>query len=639
MVETLKPKRRLFMLAYIKGIIAFMQVIFCITGLIPVSSEIDYGGNDYTAPQIETPMFIVENGKSEFVIVTAENADECIQTAANELQTYIKKISGAELEIVTDNVFNSKKAIVLGETALTDELTDTDRAQIGEDGFLLYSDGDYLLIAGEDSRGTLFGVYTFLEEYLGIRWFTPTLEVVPESEDVIIDASINHIVEPSFAVRRNDCAGTNAAYRARSKMNVSFHYDVPEYGGAMTWVLWDVTLDVLVPDALFAEHPEYFAMNPDGTRTTDHVCLSNPDVLEIAIENGRKAILDCEKDAKYIHIGQKDNMNYCHCEKCEEINAEYGTVCSTTILFTNAFADALDDEFPDMTFTFYAYNETDRPPADLSLRCSPNVVPVLCGLHKACRSHPITECGAIDGNETFENLFMERNAQVAEDHVNWTKVADRTFIYDYTINFLNVAQFFSNFETMQSTMKYMHDIGITGYVYNCGDGHYAAFNELRNYLLCKLQWDVNADVEYHMNDFLKAYYGEEAAPYIKKIIDIQTAQVKATAHAFDFDWHYQSGFYPFYTVNRLNSLWKKALNADITEEQLFRVEVANLSWEYFKANQYIGKYSFLNPMRMKANEELYDAFIAHNVSRVSSFGLIPTDKSNVDFMLRPFNWK
>ena len=44
-------------------------------------------------------------------------------------------------------------------------------------------------------------------------------------------------------------------------------------------------------------------------------------------------------------------------------------------------------------------------------------------------------------------------------------------------------------------------------------------------------------------------------------------------------------------------------------------------------------------MRMKANEELYDAFIAHNIGRVSSFGLIPTDKSTVDFMLRPFNWK
>ena len=41
---------------------------------------------------------------------------------------------------------------------------------------------------------------------------------------------------------------------------------------------------------------------------------------------------------------------------------------------------------------------------------------------------------------------------------------------------------------------------------------------------------------------------------------------------------------------------------------------------------------------MKANEELYDAFKEHNLNRVSSFGTIP-DKSEIDFIKRPFNWK
>ncbi len=423
-------------------------------------------------------------------------------------------------------------------------------------------------------------------------------------------------------------------------MNVSFWNEAEAYGGALTYVLWDVTLDVLVPDSLFSEHPEYFALQPDGTRSTDHVCLSHPDVLPIAVENGRKAILECERDSKYIHIGQKDNMNYCRCESCEALYEKYGTVCAPTIIFTNNFADALDDEFPDFMFTFYAYNETDRPPTDLSLRCNENVAPVLCGLHKACRSHPITECGAMDGieNETFDMLYGDPNPQIAEDFANWVKVADTTYIYDYTINFLNTAQFFSNFETMQSTMKYMHDIGITGYIYNCGDGHYAAFNELRNYLLCKLQWDVDCDVEYHMNDFLKAFYGEEAASYIKEYIDLQTAQTKATAHAFDFDWHYQAGFCSPYTVAKSDLLFDLALNSDITEEQKFNIEVAELSWRYYKANLFMGEYIFLNPLRLKENEKLYDDFKAHGLDRVSSFATIPENKEDVDFMDRPFNW-
>ncbi len=617
-------------MATIKAIFSLFEVILFAVGIIPLNTNIDYGGNDYIAPEITTPMYIVENGETDYVIVTEENPDECILTAVDELQTYIEKISGAELDHITESeLADSQNAIILG---------------IGEnldaDAFTLKADSGNLYISGGSNRGTLYGVYTLIEEHFGVRWFTPTLEVVPENKDIAVDANLDRTVVPSFSVRRNDTQGTNDAHRARTKMNVSFWNEAEAYGGALTYVLWDVTLDVLVPDSLFSEHPEYFALQPDGTRSTDHVCLSHPDVLPIAVENGRKAILECERDSKYIHIGQKDNMNYCRCESCEALYEKYGTVCAPTIIFTNNFADALDDEFPDFMFTFYAYNETDRPPTDLSLRCNENVAPVLCGLHKACRSHPITECGAMDGieNETFDMLYGDPNPQIAEDFANWVKVADTTYIYDYTINFLNTAQFFSNFETMQSTMKYMHDIGITGYIYNCGDGHYAAFNELRNYLLCKLQWDVDCDVEYHMNDFLKAFYGEEAASYIKEYIDLQTAQTKATAHAFDFDWHYQAGFCSPYTVAKSDLLFDLALNSDITEEQKFNIEVAELSWRYYKANLFMGEYIFLNPLRLKENEKLYDDFKAHGLDRVSSFATIPENKEDVDFMDRPFNW-
>ena len=623
---------------FFKAVVAFLEVILYINGVFTADTTIDYGGDTYVPQEISAPMYIVDDGVSDFVIVTAENPDATTKTAVNELQTYIKKISGTEIKAVTESeVTPEDSAIILGETSLEKGIVDINRSEIAQDGFMLYSDGKHLFIAGSDNRGTLYGVYTFLEDYLGVRWFTPELEVVPENKDIIIDSRINRIVEPSFSIRRNDCQGTNDAHRARTKMNVSFWNEAKKYGGALTYVLWDVTLDKLVPDDLITEHPDYFATTAEGTKTRDHVCLSNPDVLSVAVENARKAILACETDAKYIHIGQKDNTNYCRCEKCEALYEKYGSVSAPTILFTNAFADALDDEFPDFTFTFYAYNETDRPPTDTTLRCNDNVVPVLCGLHKACRSHPLTECGSKDGDETFENLFGSPEPTIHEDFANWVKIADTTYIYDYTINFINTAQFFSNFEYMQSTMKYMHDIGITGYIYNCGDTHTAAFNELRNYLLCKLQWDVNCDVEYHMMDFMNAYYGEDAASYIKQIIDIQTAQTKVSAHAFDFDWHYQAGFYPMNVAVALDGLWEKALTADITEEQLFNVETANLSWEYYKANQFLDKYTILNPFRHKRIEELYDSMKEHGINKVSEFKEIPP-KAEINFMQRPYNW-
>ena len=624
--------------AYFKAVISLIEVILFAIGIIPVNTQVSYGGDKFAPPAITEPMKIVDGGISEYFIVIPDDSSSCINTASTELREYIKRISGASLRIVTESEVESfDNVIILGDVSFANNVL-PEYDELDDEGFILFSDGKHLVIRGGTDRGTLYGVYTFLEDYLGVRWFTPKLERVPESKNIIIDSHISRIIAPSFSIRRNDCPGTDDTYRARTKMNVSFYSEAEDYGGALTYVLWDVTLDKLVPDSLFDDHPDYFALGEDGKRTTDHVCLSNPDVLEIAVENARRAIEECERDSKHIHIGQKDNINYCRCDKCNALYEKYGSVCAPTLIFTNNFADSLDDDYPDFTFTFYAYNETDAPPTDLSLRCNDNVVPVLCGLHKACRSHPLTECGAVDGDDSFLNLYGDNDATVADNFANWVKVADRTYIYDYTINFLISAQFFSNFETMQPTMKYMHDLGITGYIYNCGDGHEAAFNELRNYLLHKIQWDVNCDVEYHMIDFMNEFYGEDASPYIKEIIDIQTSQIKATAHAFDFDWHYQSGFYPFYTVARLDYLWNKALNAEITEEQRFNVETANLSWELFKDNQFIGKYSFLNPFRLKENEKLYDAFKSHGINRVSSFGLIP-EKENVDFMLRPFNWK
>lgn len=621
----------------LSAIISLLQVLSVVFGITPVNCEIDYGGGTYIAPEVVTEMVIIDDGTTDFVIVYPDNADECINTAVEQLQFYLEKITGVKLDTVKESEFTGEKAIILGETALENGITEINREKIFADGFKLFSNGNYFIISGAISRGTLYGVYTFLEEYLGVRWFTPTLEVVPESSSVIIDANIDRTVEPSFEVRRNSPAGADDEYRAKMKVNVSFHYEAEEYGGAINYVLWDSTMEVLVPDTLFEEHPEYFMLDENGVRSTDKVCMSNPEALEVAVNTARQKILDCDRNATYIHIGQKDNDRYCHCDTCTQLYEKYGSICAPTLLFTNAFADALDDEFPYMNFTFYAYLETKMPPTTEDIRCNDNVSPVICSIINACRSHPIDKCGAIDGDESFTNLFGKNDTVIAQSHIDWTKYADKTYIYNYTINFLYSAQFLSNFETMQTDMKYMHDAGITGYIYNCGDGHDAAFNELRNYLLSKLQWDVNADVEYHMTDFIKAYYGEAAAPYIRKIIDIQTAYTRETAHSFNTAWYYQAGYYPVSAINELNRLWDAALNADITAEQLYNVETAQLSWRFFKANQMLCEYSFLNPMRMTENEKLYDDFISHGINRVSCYWTLP-EKEDVNFILRPYNW-
>ena len=52
---------------------------------------------------------------------------------------------------------------------------------LGDEGFLIQTIGESLIIAGGRRRGTLYGVYTFLEDYLGCRWFSPKVSRIPQA--------------------------------------------------------------------------------------------------------------------------------------------------------------------------------------------------------------------------------------------------------------------------------------------------------------------------------------------------------------------------------------------------------------------------------------------------------------------------
>lgn len=634
------------MKAFAAAFLALLQFIFTSIGVIPYETDIDYGGNPYVEPSVSSWLTLISEGESDYSIVIPQDAEPAELTAANELSSYLEQISGATLPVVRDSFQEpTMKEIIIGATSREAELSVClDRTSIRHDGFILKAVGGNVFIAGGNARGTLYGVYTLLEEQIGCRWFSPKLSIIPDKATVKIDACLDDIQNPSFELRRNNAIGSTERYLAQKKSNVSYWTNNPAYGGALTYVLWDVTLTELVPDALFAEHPDYFAFLPStGERSTQHVCLSNPDILDIAAENAKAHIDRNTTGAKHIHIGQKDNTDYCECERCKQLYDYYGSVSAPTVMFANKLQEALAaDGYDDMYVTFYAYNETRNPPVKNGLVCNERVIPVICGSFQACHSHPYTECGHIDGEDgTFIGRFGEGRLEFKNALETWTDIADRTYVYEYTINFLNSHQFFANFATIQPNAKWMAEEGITGITYNCGDGHEAAFNDLRNYLMGKIEWDVDCDVEYHMNDFLKAFYGNDAAKYMKEYIDLYTAKVAATTHAFNFEWHYQSCYFSLGEIRRIDNMWKNALACELTERERFEVEKSELSWRYYKANLMIGEYSFFNLFgRAAANEKLYDDFISHGITRVATVSAPMPEKSKINFFwLRPIDWR
>ena len=123
---------------------------------------------------------IADKQQSRYRIVIAANAIPSERYAAEELQRYLKKISGAKLPIVTDAEKMSGNEILLGDNAHLRKLNlHIDFNKLGSDGFTLRTQGNHVVIAGGKPRGTLYGVYALLEEKLGVRWFTPDCEVIP----------------------------------------------------------------------------------------------------------------------------------------------------------------------------------------------------------------------------------------------------------------------------------------------------------------------------------------------------------------------------------------------------------------------------------------------------------------------------
>src|SRR5439155_18464498 len=164
---------------------------------------------------------------------------------------------------------------------------------------------------GSKPRGTLYGVYALLEEKLGVRWFTPELEVVPRTNRVRIP-DLNEIQSPALESREVFWTEImrDGDFAARQRLNRN-HYKLTEKHGGRYAVYFPFvhSFDSLIPQDLYKEHPEYFPLI-NRQRVSGYVqrCLSNPEVLKLAIARVRQWIRE-HPEATIISVSQNDTAN------------------------------------------------------------------------------------------------------------------------------------------------------------------------------------------------------------------------------------------------------------------------------------------------------------------------------------------
>lgn len=468
---------------------------------------------------------LADQGQSQYRIVVSASAIPSERYAAEELQRHLEKMSGAKLAIVTDAEKPGSREILLGDNAHLAKLRPKiDFAKLGPDGFVLRVDGNRLIIAGGRPRGTLNGVYTLLEEKLGVRWFTPDVESVPKLDRVKL-AKLNETKIP--ALENRDVFWSemmhHADFAARHRVNGQHYGLTAKHGGAFTvYHPFVHSFDGLVPPELCKEHPEYLPLIK-GQRKSGYVqrCLSNPDVLRISIERVRQWIKE-HPEATIISVSQNDTINNCQCEPCKAVDDAEGSPAGSLLKFVNAIAEAIEKDHPNVRIDTLAYQYTRKPPK--TIRPHRNVIVRLCSI-ECCFSHPLETCSE------------EKNRLFREDIVAWGPVAPLLYVWDYTTDFGHYQQPFPNFDALQSNVRFFVKHGVKSLFEqgNYSSGGAGEMEPLRAYILAKLLWNPDTDVPKHINEFVNAYYGK-AAPKILAYLDITHRPVREQGkhiHIFD----------------------------------------------------------------------------------------------------------
>lgn len=570
---------------------------------------------------------------SSYKIVRGANASPSEKRAAEVLKKYLKQISGVELEITDDSAPVSEKEIIVGKTNREGENYTVDRAALGDDGIRFLTVGKSLVIAGGEKRGTLYAVYEFLYKYFNCRWYTKDVIVIPEKESLEIPKNIDFSYKPAFEYRETDWISPHDwEYSTANHLNGNSYRNLPEeYGGTFGYANGLAhTMAALVPASYFNENPEMFALGvKTGERTTDQPCLTNPKTLQVAKESVRNILRSNPK--AIVCITQNDNMNYCVCENCKAVDKEEGSQSGTMIRFVNAIADELGKEFPDAVFDTFAYQYTRKAP--LKVKPLPNVIVRICSI-ECCFAHPLSDSKC------------KENADFQKDILDWQKICNRIYVWDYTTNYANYNGPFPDFGVLDKNMKFYVENNVKGMY---AEGNYQAaesngeFAELRSYLLSRLMWDPymeNYDDE--MLGFCCAYYGE-AGPYIKQYIDMTVANTGTlNTHMTIYRDMKDKSVLRLNLIERyqMNALWEKAKNCNLTEEQLKRVQLSEISWRYWKSNNRVCEFTSLQSgvKRAEQNKQLYKDMKRLGITRLSEGegGLLSSDPN---YFSNPKEWK
>jgi len=514
---------------------------------------------------------IIDNKKCNYHIVGANFSTSCDRFAASQLQKYIYDSTGVFIPYFSDRCDKRGPEIIVGiDTRNAKSLVSREEIDsLGEEGCLIKTLGEDILIAGKTSRGTLYGAYEFLERFLGLRVFTKDVETLERKESLIIPETYIKVI-PDFEYRDAYFRfAFDGDFCAKNRLNTTLGDISAEKGGNLKFYNCHHAADDLVaPSIYFDEHPEYFA-EVDGKRTPDQLCLSNPNVIEIATNTVKRWIKE-NPECRVFSVAQNDNQEYCRCKNCRSIDEKEGTPAATNILFANKIAAEIEKTNPYILLHTFAYQYTRIAPKTVKPRH--NVIVRLCNI----------EC---EWGKSIEEIAVQKPESKTAEFLNnikeWSAICDRLYIWDYAVNFSHYLMPFPNFYSMAENIKIYKKYGVKGMLQqgNFSYGGGAALDDLKSYMIARLTVDSSLDPDKLIFDFTEAVYGK-GGKYIREYIRLIT--LAAEDQKLTLYDHPNAPYIDDNLVILCDKLFKMAEDAESGETRK-RIEREHLSIEYLKA--------------------------------------------------------
>lgn len=493
------------------------------------------------------PLTLAKDGETNVVIVASSKATEPEKHAAKELAEFLHRVTGTEFPIIAESAASGKNPkIYVGWTEFADA-AGIDASKLGEEEWIIRTVGDNLIITGGRPRGTLYGVYEFLEDQVGCHWLDRETEVIPDKPTLMVEP-MDIQTKPWFWQRRvSSPTGTPDNKWNFMVRNKTYRYDFHGRGdfppeGAFHrldgWPRQGHSFSYFVSaNDHFDAHPEYFSL-VGGKRLPAYdgagpgqLCLTNPETLRLTLENLRKFIArdraeSAEKGCpppRVYKIGQNDKYDaHCQCAACQAIAKREGSEAGPLVEFMNAVAEDIEKDHPDILVETFAYNLTSPPPKNVRPR--DNVQIGWCDVYSKC-----------DGIRPLKHPYNYDNH---DELVGWGKIAPRLAIGD---DYWTVFGYYNFFplpyeiaSCVADDLKFFADQGCESF-YAESQAYLESgqqFIPLKFWLAYQLLVDPHQPVEPLIKTFMKGYYGPAASKmreylrYLRKRID-EDAQFKA----------------------------------------------------------------------------------------------------------------